>query len=148
MSLVGGAGPLSVLYDGECPICALYRRHLRLRQVWGEISYVDIRGGGPLVDMVRARGFDLDQGMALVWGDEVFHGVDCAHQLALMSSSRGWFNRLYAAVFRRPRLARLVYPVVRLIRSALLRALGAPGLSRESGVEEEPEPEGLYSSKA
>jgi hypothetical protein len=43
--------------------------------------------------------------------------------LALLSTSSGSFNRINALVFSRPRLARVLYPVLRAGRNLLLRIL-------------------------
>jgi predicted DCC family thiol-disulfide oxidoreductase YuxK len=119
---------LAVIYDGDCPFCTTYVRHLRLRDAYGEVVLVNARDGGPFVDVAVGAGVDLDEGMALVIGDRVVHGADCVHQLALMSTRVGWFNRACAVVFSRPRLSRMLYPVIRLARNLVLRARGRPAL--------------------
>jgi predicted DCC family thiol-disulfide oxidoreductase YuxK len=120
---------LAVIYDGDCPFCTTYVRHLRLRDAYGEVVLVNAREGGPFVDVAVGSGVDLDEGMALVIGDRVVHGADCVHQLALMSTRVGWFNRACAVVFSRPRLCRVLYPVIRLARNLVLRARGRPPLA-------------------
>jgi hypothetical protein len=62
--------------------------------------------------------------MALVQGENIYHGADCIHRLSLMTTPSSWFNRLNAVVFRSPNLSRLLYPMLRGGRSAALRVLG------------------------
>jgi predicted DCC family thiol-disulfide oxidoreductase YuxK len=127
--------PATIVYDGECPFCSRYVALVRLRDAIGPVTLQDAREGGPLVETLRARGYDLDQGMALLHAGEIHFGADCMHRLALMSTRSTLFNRLHAAVFRRPRLARVLYPVLRAGRNAVLRLLGrkriAESLERE-----------------
>jgi len=62
--------------------------------------------------------------MVLRLDGRTYHGADCLHVLAGLSSRSGLFNKLNAAVFRRRALARLLYPVLRAGRNATLGLLG------------------------
>lgn len=111
-------------YDGDCPFCSTYVRYFRLREAVGSLTLVDMREGGPGLDDIIARGFDLDEGMVLRLGDGYYHGDDCIHMLALLSSTSTLFNRANAALFRSPRRARLLYPLLRAGRNLTLTLLG------------------------
>ncbi len=113
-----------IVYDGECPFCTRYARLVNLRRAVGPVTLLDAREGGSLVSRLAAEGYDLDEGMVLLYGGETYHGGDCMHMLALLSGGGGAVNRLCAAVFRRPGRARRLYPVLRAGRNAVLRLLG------------------------
>ncbi len=113
-----------VIYDGECPFCSRYVRMLRLRETVGRVQLLNARDGGPEVEAALARGLDLDEGMVLLMDGKYFHGDDCIHRLALLSTGSGAFNRLNAAIFRSERLSRLLYPVLRAGRNSVLALLG------------------------
>lgn len=113
-----------IIYDGDCPFCSRYVTMLRLRETLGTIRLVDAREGGPEVDEALARGLDLDEGMALRLNGVYYHGDECIHRLALLSSPSGLFNRVNAAIFRSERLSRLLYPVLRSGRNTALLLLG------------------------
>lgn len=113
-----------LVYDGECPVCSAYVRYVRLRESVGEVHLVDAREGGEVVDQIVAEGLDLNEGMVLWYGSRFYHGVDCIHMLAILSTSSGFFNRVNAAIFRRPTLAKYLYPVLRFGRNTLLKILG------------------------
>ncbi|HWE46309.1 MAG TPA: DCC1-like thiol-disulfide oxidoreductase family protein [Caulobacteraceae bacterium] len=117
-------GEAWLVYDGECPACRNFTSHVRLRKSVGEVHLVDAREGGPIVDEIQAAGFDLDKGMAFKIGGRLYHGADCLHVLALLSSDRGWFNRLNAALFRWPLVSRLAYPPLKAGRNLLLFVRG------------------------
>jgi hypothetical protein len=72
---------------------------------------------------------DLDQGMALVIGERVSHGKECIHQLALMSTPSGLFNRITSWIFRSRTACKVLYPPMRAGRNAVLRLLGRTKLS-------------------
>lgn len=127
-----GTGPAWLVYDGQCPFCSRYVQLLRLRSALGHLVLVDAREGGPLVDEIFAAGLDLDEGMVLKIDDRFYHGQECIHMLALMSTPSTAFNRINGAVFRSPRAAKLLYPVLRAGRNATLRLLGRAPLARDA----------------
>ena len=114
----------ALIYDGECPVCSAYVRFIRFRESVGGIELINARDGGILVDKVISEKFDLNEGMVLWYGGRFYHGADCIHMLAMLSTESGFFNKLNAAIFRRPGLARVLYPVLRLGRNTLLWILG------------------------
>jgi predicted DCC family thiol-disulfide oxidoreductase YuxK len=113
-----------VVYDGQCPFCSRYVQLVRLRETLGQVRLIDARKGGPQVDEVRRAGLDLDDGMVLKLDGRLYHGADCINMLALLSTPSSGFNRLNAALFRSPTASRLLYPVLRAGRNAVLRLLG------------------------
>jgi predicted DCC family thiol-disulfide oxidoreductase YuxK len=117
-------GDAWLVYDGDCPFCSRYVQYLRLRQAAGPVRLVNAREGGPLVDELQRAGLDLDEGMVLKLGGRYYHGADCIHALALLSSGSDLFNRINAKLFRSPRLSRVLYPVLRAGRNTVLALLG------------------------
>jgi hypothetical protein len=53
-----------------------------------------------------------------------YHGAEAMSILAILGSGDSWFNRLNRALFRHPRIARLLYPVLVRGRLLTLRLLG------------------------
>jgi predicted DCC family thiol-disulfide oxidoreductase YuxK len=115
---------VTVVYDGECPFCTNYVKLLRLRDAIGPVRLVDARSNDPVVKRLLDAGYDLDEGMAMVDGETIWHGQDCIHRLALMSTPSGAFNRINAAVFRSPHLSKAIYPMLRGGRNLTLRVMG------------------------
>lgn len=113
-----------IVYDGECPFCSAYVRLVRLRDIFGEVHLVNARHGGPLVEELIAANLNLDEGMILKWEGKYYHGSDCIHMLALMTTPSTMFNRLNIIIFSSPVLARFLYPLLRAGRNAILRILG------------------------
>jgi predicted DCC family thiol-disulfide oxidoreductase YuxK len=113
-----------IVYDGQCPFCSRYVQLVRLRDSLGGVELIDARKGGPVVDEVRSAGADLDDGMVLKMDGRLYHGEDCVHMLALLSTPSGLFNRANAAIFRSRSASKLLYPMLRAGRNATLRLLG------------------------
>ncbi len=117
-------GDVAIVYDGDCPLCSSYVLFYRLRSLKADVRLIDARESDPLVDEVRRRNLDLDQGMVVRYGGRYYHGADAMHLLAILGSSGGIFNRLNRAIFRRRNLARVLYPGLVFGRRVLLRLLG------------------------
>jgi predicted DCC family thiol-disulfide oxidoreductase YuxK len=112
-----------VVYDRQCPACNLYCHLVRIRASVGRLVLVDARQGGAVMEEVTAAGLDIDQGMVVKVGPQLFYGSDAIHVLALMGTDRGLFNRLVYWTFRSRRAAGILYPVLRALRNLLLKLL-------------------------
>lgn len=113
-----------LLYDGECPFCSRYVRHVRLRAAIGPITLANAREHAALLEEVRRLGFDVDTGMVLKLDGNYYHGADCIHALALLTTPSGWFNRINSLVFRSATASKVLYPILRTGRNLTLRLLG------------------------
>ena len=121
-----------IVYDGQCPFCSRYVQLLRLRASLGHVRLIDARDSGPIGDELQRAGVDLNEGMVLKLDDRIYQGRDCIHVLALLSTPSGAFNRINAALFRSPRAARLLYPVLRAGRNGVLRLLGRSKIRQQA----------------
>lgn len=123
-----------IVYDGECPFCSRYVKMVRLRESLGAVRLVNARDSDdPLVEELKAAGIDLDEGMVLKLDDRLYHGDDCVHMLAMLSTPVGLFNRLNGAVFRSKAASRMLYPVLRSGRNAVLFLLGRRRIADSAG---------------
>ena len=118
-----------LLYDGECPFCSRYVVHLRLRDAVGVVTLANAREHPGLVEEVRRLGYDVDDGMVLKLNGRYYHGADCIHALALLTTSAGWFNRINSFAFRSPTVSRVAYPILRAGRNFTLRLRGRSRLA-------------------
>jgi predicted DCC family thiol-disulfide oxidoreductase YuxK len=123
-------GDLWLAYDGECPICQFGVRHARIRETVGEIRLIDARteSDHPVMQEIKARGINVDEGMIAKWGGNFYHGADALQLLAMLGTDRDWLNRLNARLFRSRTLSRLCYPFMRAGRRMALMAKGVPPL--------------------
>jgi predicted DCC family thiol-disulfide oxidoreductase YuxK len=115
---------LFLVYDGECPFCSTFARYVRVRNALGDLRLFNAREGGPLIEEIKQRGIDLNEGMVLVVDDEYYFGSECMNRLALMSTGSGLFNALNGFIFSRPLLAKLLYPLLKFGRRVTLKLLG------------------------
>jgi predicted DCC family thiol-disulfide oxidoreductase YuxK len=113
-----------LVYDKECPACNAYCQIVRIRESVGDLKIIDAREQSDVMDEITAKGLDIDQGMVLKMGDQLYYGSDAIHALALIGSRSGIFNRFNYWVFKSKTLSSWLYPSLRLCRNLLLRALG------------------------
>ena len=113
-----------LVYDKECPACNAYCQIVRIRESVGDLKIIDAREQSDVIDEITAKGLDIDQGMVLKMGDQLYYGSDAIHALALISSRSGIFNRFNYWVFKSKTLSSWLYPFLRLCRNLLLKVLG------------------------
>ncbi|MFP3984284.1 MAG: DCC1-like thiol-disulfide oxidoreductase family protein [Desulfurivibrionaceae bacterium] len=113
-----------LVYDKECPVCNAYCRVVRIRESVGDLKIIDAREHSDVLDEITAKGLDIDQGMVLKMGDQLYYGSDAIHALALISSRSGVFNRFNYWMFKSERVASWLYPLLRFLRNLLLKTLG------------------------
>ena len=77
--------PIYIIYDGDCPFCSAYVRMVRLRDAAGQVELLNARQDHPVVREVLEAGLDLDEGMALKMGDQVYHGDEVINQIGRAS---------------------------------------------------------------
>jgi len=89
-----------VVYDGECPLCSRFVLMYRLREKGQVVHLIDARTEHPLVDEIRARKMDLDDGMVVRWRGEFYYGAAAMHLLATLAGDQTLFNRVNRQLFR------------------------------------------------
>lgn len=118
-----------LVYDGECPFCSAYVKFVRLQETVGKVTLLDARQGGEVVDYLTSQNLDLDEGMALIYKDRIYHGDECINILALLSSKSSLFNRINFVIFQNKRVAAFLYPIMRFGRNLVLKLLGKKKLN-------------------
>jgi len=113
-----------LVYDKECPVCNAYCQIVRIREAIGDLKIVDARDKSEVLDEITARGLDIDQGMVLKMGGQLYYGSDAMHALALISSRSGLLNRLNYWIFKSKSISSWLYPILRSFRNLLLKVLG------------------------
>jgi len=113
-----------LVYDKECPVCDAYCRLVRSRASVGDLRLMNARDDTALMADITRQGLDIDQGMVVKLDGVLHYGPDAIHALSLMSGAAGGFNRINHWIFSSKSRARMVYPLLRLGRNLLLKALG------------------------
>jgi predicted DCC family thiol-disulfide oxidoreductase YuxK len=123
---------MTVVYDGECPFCRNYVRLMALRKAVGGVELVDARdGAAPAVRQLVAQGYDLNEGMAALYGGKVYYGSDAVALISSLTRDSGPAARLAAALLRDPGRAKFLYPVMKFGRRMALRLLGRPDIAHQ-----------------
>jgi len=112
-----------LIYDKECPACNNYCQFVRIRDSLGELKIINARVDSEVMKEITCRGLDIDQGMVLKIGDQLYYGADAIHALALISSRSGFFNRVNYWLFKSKTVSKILYPVLRFFRNLLLKML-------------------------
>lgn len=113
-----------LVYDRECPACNAYCQVVNIRESVGDLRIVDARENSEVMDEITSKGLDIDQGMVLKMGGQLYYGADAIHALALIGSRSGLFNRMNYWMFKSKTVSSVLYPILRLCRNLLLKVLG------------------------
>jgi predicted DCC family thiol-disulfide oxidoreductase YuxK len=113
-----------VVYDGECPFCVNYVALMNLRNAIGLVTLVDARTeAAPVKEIVRL-GYDLNEGMAVIFGGSVYYGEDAITFISSLTNSRNLAGRLLSRLLRSRERAAVLYPIMKLGRRVTLKVLG------------------------
>lgn len=115
-------GDVWYVYDGECPLCRMAARSLRIRKAVGTLHLINAREAPhhPVINEINTLGLSLDEGSVIKFGDTYYHGGDVMLVMGLLGSPGGWFNRMNALLFRSRTFSRFCYPAIRGCRNILL----------------------------
>lgn len=117
------AAPLLLVYDKECPACNNFSIMVRIKESVGRLVLVNAREDTPIMREITEAGLDIDEGMVLKMGDQLYYGADAIHALSLISSRSGFFNRLNYWVFKSKRASHVIYPMLKAGRAVLLKVM-------------------------
>ena len=115
---------IELVYDQECPVCDFYCKRIDVRQSAGQLLYITARDDSEIMDEMTARGLEMEEGRVVRVGDELHYGADAIHELALLSSGKGFVNAMSRLTFGSRHMSRALYPLFRLARNMLLKVLG------------------------
>tara|TARA_B100001059_G_scaffold65438_1_gene61806 strand:- start:93439 stop:93846 length:408 start_codon:yes stop_codon:yes gene_type:complete len=113
-----------LVYDEECPACHAYCQVVNIRRSVGDLILVNAREESDIMEEITAKGLDVDQGMVLKIGEQLYFGADAIHALALIGSRYGILNRINYWLFKSKTVSGVLYPVLRCFRNLLLKILG------------------------
>jgi predicted DCC family thiol-disulfide oxidoreductase YuxK len=118
------------IYDGDCPLCQQAALALRIRRELGQLHLLNARTEQhhPLLQAIRARKLDLDEGMVIIHNGHFYHGKSALRFMARFGERQGWFNLFNRLLFWSDHLAALLYPWMRGTRNWLLRRRKRPPL--------------------
>lgn len=111
-----------LVYDHDCPVCRAYCTRALPVDDKTEIRLVNARDDTAIMPDITERGMDIDQGMVLKVGHDLYYGSEAVFQLQTYKK-RSWIDRLLFATRAR---ARVMYPAGKAVRNMLLRILGVP----------------------
>ena len=100
-----------LVYDRECPACNAYCQVVQIRKSVGDLKIVDARENSAVLNEITSAGLDIDQGMVLKMGNQLYYGPDAINMLALIGSRSGVFNRLNYWMFKSKIASKILYPV-------------------------------------
>jgi predicted DCC family thiol-disulfide oxidoreductase YuxK len=121
---MAGDEAVYIVYDGDCPVCSNYTRLVRLRENVGRVTILNAREDHEVVKEIKRQGYDLDAGMVLKIGNEIYFGADAMHMMAMLGQGTDLFARINYRLFHSRQFSMFIYPILRGGRAMLLKILG------------------------
>lgn len=118
-----------LVYDGECLLCSQCAKALKIKKAVGELEIINARFEHPLVEEVKKRGYDLNEGLIVKYENEFYYGPDAVSLLALLSGPYDFFNRVNALLFKSKTITKIVYPILKIIRNFILKLRHVPKIN-------------------
>ena len=115
---------IELVFDGQCPVCRTYCKHVGLADDRLNLVLVDARLPGETVDKIVALGLDINEGMTATIDGRLYHGSEAIHELTRIARQDGLFGRLNRLLFGSRTVSRYSYAVGKLARNIVLRLIG------------------------
>ena len=115
---------LRIVYDGECPFCRNFIKLQELREDFEDVELIDARD--PNNESVKAlieKKFKLNDGMAIIYGNEIYYGVHAVNYLSKVNK-KTFFGIIMRFLFSSKIVAVPVYKVLVILRKLYLRIVG------------------------
>lgn len=113
-----------ILYDGECPACRSYMAVAGLRKARPELRIVDARQAPELVATLRTQGYEINEGMMVSLGGQLFFGADATRLIAELGKAGGPLRAALLWAIGNAPWSMWLYPKLNWCRRLLLRMLG------------------------
>jgi predicted DCC family thiol-disulfide oxidoreductase YuxK len=122
---------ITVIYDGECPFCSNFVRFMALKRAVGPVKLIDARSGDAMTKTMSREGYDLNEGMIVLFADTTYYGADAVSLISTLSDDSNVFSKLLSRLLKDPRRAKLLYPWMKAGRRLTLMLLGRKAISSE-----------------
>ena len=113
-----------ILYDGECPACRSYMAVAGLRKVRPDLRIIDARKAPDMVAMLRRQGYEINEGMMVSVGGQLFFGADATRLIAQLGKAGGPLRAALLWAIGNAPWSLWLYPRLNWCRRLLLRMLG------------------------
>lgn len=111
---------MKIIYDGDCPFCSKYVQLIQLKKTIGYVELINARVDNTIKEKLKGLAIDLNKGMVLIDGQDIYFAEDCVHRLALLSTSSTLFNRINKFIFKHKILSKILYPIMKTGRNFVL----------------------------
>ncbi|NQZ14689.1 MAG: DUF393 domain-containing protein [Alphaproteobacteria bacterium] len=113
-----------IAYDGDCPFCSSYVHMQRLQNLGIDVSLVNFRDDPELVETLRHKNLDPNNGMYVKMGDAEYYADEAVTVISSLTTSKNIINLGFKWWFKNRTRAKILYPVLRTGRNLSLKMLG------------------------
>jgi len=114
---------ICIVYDGECPFCSNFVMVANLKKRYENLKIINARNNNETTQKVKREGYNLNDGMLVIRGDEMLFGAEAARFIVL-NGSGGFLYLFYKAILSHQKVADVVYPMLVVLRKRYLKLAG------------------------
>ena len=116
---------IDIVYDGECPFCSDFVKISNLWKKFPNLRLCSAREGThPSVKLVIDKGYDLDDGMAVVLDDAILYSIEAARFISKHSQPNTLRMWGYRGLLMSPKFGALIYGFLVHLRRLYFRLRG------------------------
>lgn len=118
-----------LIYDRACPVC----RHVaeKYEAANKNIKIINARDDSVQLDRATGMGFDVNRGIIVVDGGELYFAEEAVQRLAKTKPIHGFLGFIFGGLGRYPLMVKLIYPPLTLFRKVLLKILGVSPIQQQ-----------------
>jgi predicted DCC family thiol-disulfide oxidoreductase YuxK len=114
---------VTLLYDGDCLLCQKFERYVALRQRH-EVKILNAREQTELVEQLADQWYNINEGMILRVGDEIYVWAQAAVRLDTLIQGQWRMQRLLIWLSQQRCLVQLLYPIFKAVRVLIFQLQG------------------------
>lgn len=123
---------LKIYYDGGCYFCQRYADLVKLRSVAGGVELISLRDGSPEAVAVIEAGHAVNTGFVVEHQGRILKGAQAFAYLNGMLDRADWLSRIMARTGGNLLIARVLYPVLVILRMVFLALQGRALIDRDN----------------
>ena len=113
-------GKITIIYDGECPVCSAYIKISIIKKTYGEVRLINARNESEIIFFLKNLKLDINEGIVVFFNDKLYYASDAMNILAILGSNVKYLSKFINFFFKNKIFCNFIYPLLKFGRRCLL----------------------------